>query len=306
MHNLPEITVFTPTYNRKDNLERVYVSLQNQSSENFVWQIIDDGSTDGTQKVVEKWISDDKFPIEYIKKVNGGKTSAQNLSMDITYTPYWICLDSDDTFVEQGIEVLSKYTNQLNKDNELYGLIGLRYTDRNKPMQDQYIPSHVKKTTQLELRFKYGLAPEYYQLYKMEVIKKYKYPEIKGENYFPLSFIPNELDQSYQLLAVNDEVMRIEYQADGITKNKNKNIKRNPIGYTIFKHQMSQYAPTLTVKLVSLISYNSASLISKRRFKFEKVWDQMLAVMTFPFGLIDYLLRYTFKLNLKFEKVNLH
>ena len=40
------ITVFTPTYNRADLLPRLYESLQEQTTNNFEWLIVDDGSTD--------------------------------------------------------------------------------------------------------------------------------------------------------------------------------------------------------------------------------------------------------------------
>ncbi|MGL5934380.1 MAG: glycosyltransferase family 2 protein, partial [Cetobacterium sp.] len=50
------ITIFTPTYNRADTLERLYKSLINQTVKNFEWIIIDDGSFDKTKEIVEKFI----------------------------------------------------------------------------------------------------------------------------------------------------------------------------------------------------------------------------------------------------------
>ena len=67
------ITVFTPTYNRAYILKKCYDSLVVQTSENFVWQIIDDGSTDNTRDLVEQFVSDGKIEIEYYYKENGGK-----------------------------------------------------------------------------------------------------------------------------------------------------------------------------------------------------------------------------------------
>ena len=40
------ITIFTPTYNRADFLAPLYDSIKNQSSKDFEWVIVDDGSTD--------------------------------------------------------------------------------------------------------------------------------------------------------------------------------------------------------------------------------------------------------------------
>lgn len=45
------LTVFTPTYNRAHTLSEAYCSLKAQTSKNFLWLIVDDGSTDRTARV---------------------------------------------------------------------------------------------------------------------------------------------------------------------------------------------------------------------------------------------------------------
>jgi glycosyltransferase involved in cell wall biosynthesis len=65
------ITVLTATYNRKNELNRLYQSLLNQTEKNFQWVIIDDGSSDETEKEYGI-LSDADFSIEYYKKKNGG------------------------------------------------------------------------------------------------------------------------------------------------------------------------------------------------------------------------------------------
>ena len=52
---MKSITVFTPTYNREKLLPILYSGLCAQSSKDFVWLIIDDGSADGTGELVKKW-----------------------------------------------------------------------------------------------------------------------------------------------------------------------------------------------------------------------------------------------------------
>ena len=46
------ITIFTPTYNRKEKILRVYNSLLEQDKNLFEWLIIDDGSDDGTDRLI--------------------------------------------------------------------------------------------------------------------------------------------------------------------------------------------------------------------------------------------------------------
>ena len=60
-----KFSVCTATFNRAHTLGRVYASLLAQTERDFEWVIIDDGSTDGTDKLVEKWKSKAPFPIHY-------------------------------------------------------------------------------------------------------------------------------------------------------------------------------------------------------------------------------------------------
>ena len=79
-----KITVFTPTYNRAYIIENLYRSLQRQSFRDFEWLIVDDGSTDNTEELINSWIEDNNdFPIRYYKKENGGKCRAINFGVEL-------------------------------------------------------------------------------------------------------------------------------------------------------------------------------------------------------------------------------
>ena len=54
----PIITVFTPAYNRAYTIHKTYESLKRQTNKNFKWLIIDDGSTDNTKELIEKWLQE--------------------------------------------------------------------------------------------------------------------------------------------------------------------------------------------------------------------------------------------------------
>ncbi len=55
------LTVFTPTYNRADLLPRGYEALARQTSKDFKWLIIDDGSKDNTRELVRTWITEESY-----------------------------------------------------------------------------------------------------------------------------------------------------------------------------------------------------------------------------------------------------
>ena len=90
MNYMYKITVFTPAYNRADLLPRLYKSLINQTSHNFEWIIVDDGSTDNTKNVVEAFISENVIPIVYLKKVNEGKHVAINKGVELAKGEFFL------------------------------------------------------------------------------------------------------------------------------------------------------------------------------------------------------------------------
>ena len=97
-------TVFTPTYNRAHTLSRVYKSLADQTFKNFEWLIVDDGSTDGTKVLIEKWTEEASFPIRYFYQENQGKHIAHNLGVKKARGELFLSLDSDDTCVPEALE----------------------------------------------------------------------------------------------------------------------------------------------------------------------------------------------------------
>ena len=92
----PTVCVFTPTYERAYILPVLYESLVTQTCRDFVWMIVDDGSTDGTEELVRSWIEDGAIAIDYVRTGNGGKPRAINLGVDRCTSPLFFVVDSDD------------------------------------------------------------------------------------------------------------------------------------------------------------------------------------------------------------------
>ena len=71
---MKKITIITPTYNRAKTLPKVFESLLKQSFKDFIWIILDDGSTDNTTEVVENFqLFKPFFEIIYKKDKNRHK-----------------------------------------------------------------------------------------------------------------------------------------------------------------------------------------------------------------------------------------
>ena len=80
------LTVFTPAYNRAHTLPRTYESLCQQDCKDFIWLIVDDGSTDETADLVKGWQKEKNgFEIQYIyNEINN-----RNIIMDILNFTYY-------------------------------------------------------------------------------------------------------------------------------------------------------------------------------------------------------------------------
>lgn len=168
-------TVWTPSYNRAPYLQRAYESLISQTYKDFEWIIIDDGSTDNTQAVVERFISEGLLAsIKYIKKSNGGKHTAWQALMDVVNADYVITLDSDDTLTPDAISIFDKYWSQLEKSNN-YGNfweVKARVQDRFGRMVGTQLPHNKFDTTTGELIFKYRIKGEMEACRRIDVLQK--------------------------------------------------------------------------------------------------------------------------------------
>ena len=107
-----KLTIFTPAYNRAHTIERMYESLCRQKCKDFIWLIVDDGSSDNTRKIVEEWIKrDNEFEIQYVYKENGGMHTAHNVAYQNIYTELNVCIDSDDELAEDAVsKILDKWS----------------------------------------------------------------------------------------------------------------------------------------------------------------------------------------------------
>lgn len=253
-----QLTVFTPTYNRKELLSRCYESLLIQTDKNFIWMIVDDGSTDGTDTLVNTWMKENLLSIKYIQKENSGKVSAINVSLEAHNTPLWVCLDSDDYFTQDAVEVILKESQSIWNDDSVCGLLALRTGEDGKVMNHKRpIPKNVSFATLQHIRYELRIETEYMLVYKSNVIKDYPYPIFEGEKFMPLSYIYDQIDQKYEYKIIHKDVMISEYEPEGMTKNKSEIIKKNPKGYNLFNRQRSILAPSKWIRFKSLLLYGA-------------------------------------------------
>lgn len=279
---MKDITIFTPTYNRSYILHKAYESLKKQKEKNFVWMIIDDGSTDNTEIIVNEWINEKKVDIIYYKIKNGGKANAFNYAIEKTSTEYFLfALDSDDIIVDNGIEIINKI---LEKDNHynIYSFIN-KVSNTENSIKCDY--SKLEGKSFVEALNEGLIKIETVNLFKTEYLKKFKFPQIDNEKFFTEAYIYYQMDCPVKW---NEIVLEeANYLDDGLTKNTTKLFVKYPTSWYMYNklrlNKTKSYNKILkyTIYLISfgLLSNNRKNIMKDSKYKF-------LTILLFPLGVL--------------------
>lgn len=227
-------TVFTPTYNRAYTLPKLYQSLINQTFNDFEWLIVDDGSTDNTEELINKFICERKIKIRYIKKQNEGKHVSINIGARQAIGRWFFIVDSDDILTSSALEIAKKYCDEVDDDKGFAGVVGLRSnsdgqiwnTDLTKDIrkkntgQNSRLLDEVIDATPVEYRYKLGIKGDRAEIVKTDILKQYEFPSFHGETFMPESYLWYSLSRDkYKFRWFNKVIYITEYLEDGLTNN---------------------------------------------------------------------------------------
>ena len=115
MNECPMISVIVPVYNCQKYIGECIQSVQQQDYQNIELLLIDDGSTDRSGEICDRYSSDD-CRIKVVHKENGGVSSARNLGLELCKGEYVMFLDSDDSITSNCVSVLIGYALQYSAD----------------------------------------------------------------------------------------------------------------------------------------------------------------------------------------------
>lgn len=292
---MPTLTIFTPAYNRAHTLPRTYESLLLQDCKDFVWLIVDDGSSDNTAELVRGWQKNDNgFDIRYIYKENGGMHTAHNTAYENIDTELNVCIDSDDCLAKGAVgKILTKW-NEV-KGLGYAGLIGLD-ADLEGNLIGAGFPEGMTETTLMGY-YAAGGSGDKKLVYRTDVIKQYPpYPVFEGERYVALAYKYRLIDQDYKLAVIDQVLCNVEYQADGHSTGMWREYVRCPKGFAFWRKVCMQYPESKKRLIVDCIHYCSSSIIAKNRSYIKESPRKILTVLsTIPGWLLSYYTRYKAK-----------
>ena len=280
------LTVFTPLYNRINTLKRTYESLKRQTSKDFVWLIIDDGSTDNPYEIIKEWIKiNNGFEIKYVYKENGGMHTAHNTAYENIDTELNVCVDSDDYMPDNAVELIVNCWNE-NKNKGYAGIIALDFADSTKKVIGKELPTD-KESTTLMGYYNNGGFGDKKLIYRTDIIKATPpYPVFDNEKYVALAYKYHLIDEKYELKILNECVCIVDYQMDGSSTNMYRQYVRNPKGFAFWRKEQMKHSINIKQKFKACIHYVSSSLIAKNKHFVKESPEKFLTVLSIPIGYI--------------------
>ena len=248
------LTICTPTYNRDRLLNDLYKSLRSQTDKEFEWIVIDDGSTDSTERKVTQWRdSEEGFPIIYIKKSNGGKHTAVNIGIELAHGDYFIIVDSDDYLTKDAVKTIheefvklpcGKYAglgfNRIFENGDIVG----------KTFEGEFIDASNFKRTKL------GIQGDKAEVFFTNIIKQYRFPVFEGENFLTEAIMWNRIaNDGYVLRWINKGFYVCRYQPDGLSMRSGTLKAYN--GYSLYIRELLRYREIPTIEKIKWLGVYS-------------------------------------------------
>jgi glycosyltransferase involved in cell wall biosynthesis len=211
----PLLTILTPTYNRRNLLGRLYESIASQdvSVDLFEWLVVDDGSTDGTDQYIRELASRSAFQIKYLYRQNGGKCRAINSAVSSLESDWVIIVDSDDWFLDGGINNALKLIAQAESTGDCKAIL----TPHDFLNRKQVSP----------FRNAYGISfKEWMQSHEfydachiicVSILKAFPFPEFPDEKSIAEGSFYATAFQHGGICLIDERLTRAEYQDTGLS-----------------------------------------------------------------------------------------
>jgi glycosyltransferase involved in cell wall biosynthesis len=281
------ITVFTPTFNRSHLLPRLYKSLLDQTSKNFEWVIVDDGSLDHTGHLVASYIKEGKISINYFYQENKGKHIAINEGLDLAKGEYFFIVDSDDILVNNAIKKITHWFKELN--SEFAGIVPRKCTNNYKRIGSKF-PSYKFISDHVDKTYIKNIKGDLAEVYKTKIMRMSNFPVYEGENYCAEGLMWNRIAKKYKSVFIDECIYLAEYQDDGLSSNSQKLRHNSPSYAQLFYSELLSFENlSFWIRIRTLINLWRFSFNKKKLILFNIKQLNTLSILIMPIGFFIFL-----------------
>ena len=254
------ISIITPTFNRKKYLEKLFCSLEEQTSKKFKWIIVDDGSTDNTKEVITEFLEKQErgFEIQYIYKENGGKHTALNKAMEFVNTELVFIVDSDDYLPKNSIHIIEKYYEKFNDVKNQEKLCGYSFLrcHADGRVNTAYFPENEKIDSYCNVRINGNIGGDKAEVYYTDILKRYPFPVFEGERFLAEDIVWMQMSGPYNMVHINENIYTCDYLEGGLTTTGRRMKIKSPRGMMLrSKIYLDDSKVCLKVKIKMMLLY---------------------------------------------------
>lgn len=280
------LTIFTPAFNRADLLPRAFEALLKQKNKDFIWLIVDDGSTDATESVVKSFQQQPSgFLIKYIYKENGGLHTAYNTAIANIDTELSMCIDSDDWIAEDAVEKILKCWKKI-KRPDCAGIVGLD----SRP--DGSLICRMKAKGYINL-IEYDLHHRWGGDRKL-VIRTDLYrsvapmPVFPGEKNFNPQYMHIRIAEKYSFFVLNVPLCVVDYQETGMSAGMFKQYLNSPNSFAEYRRLKMTVHPNSFLQVArNAIHYDSSCILAGKPWEIlTKSPKRIMTTAVSPAGLL--------------------
>lgn len=282
--DLKTLTVITTTYNRDYCLHRVYESLVKQDCKDFVWLVIDDGSTDGTEALIRGYQEKGLIDIEYYYKPNGGMHTARNVAYDKVHTEINMIIDSDDWIADGAVRAIIDFWKR-NRRDDIAGIISLDADPKGNIIGTES-PAGLKECHYVEYWRKYRMKGDKKLIYRSDLTRMFPYPEFPGEKFYPASYKFVLLDQHYKMLVLNHVTCIVDYNNDSMTYAKFAQYRSSCKGFAHYRNEMIRVSTNPVEIIKESIHYIAESRFADDRHYIRNSAKPVCTFLCLPMGLV--------------------
>ena len=259
----PFFSIMIPVYNVKDYIEHCMTTVLNQTFNDYEIILIDDGSTDGSGKMCDKYYEANKDKVTVIHKQNGGLLAARRTGIEVAKGKYGVFVDSDDYISEKLLETVYAKINK-NDDVDMVIYNFARYFEKTKEtvgnsavFENERVFAEDKQEIYSKLIYTYELNNLVMKVINMELIKS---DPTDYSQYYSNSFGEDLLQSLYAVTYAK----KIVYIDDVLYYYRiNEKSMTATVNYNVLDKQNDTYIIDVLLKYMKL--WNMDTMVNRKR-----------------------------------------